>query len=145
MSEIKVLKPNGQWSEAIYGLDKVHLMKIAVQYEYTKTNYCIDESNDVDIYENDYTLRELEIDGQKFNARFIDRDPAIEHDICWPRFYQRKDLTKAKFLKVRLSTLIEIANNSTYLKSVYNKLIENAEVPTPTPEGYCLNFKFADE
>lgn len=120
-------------------------MKCAVQYEYTKTNYCIDESNDVDIYENDYTLRELEIDGQEFNARFIDRDPVIENNICWPLFYKKKNLSKAEFLKVRLSTLIEIANNSTYLKSVYNKLIEKAEVPTPTPKGYCLTFKFADE
>lgn len=143
MSKITVSKPNGQWSEPIYGLDKIRLMKSAIQYEYTATNYWYDRVCKTD-FGKDYTLCELEINGQEISARFMDEYPIIDDDkIIWSFF--NKDLTKAKFLKMRLATLKEMADNATYLKSVYNALIEMAEVPTPTPEGYCLTFRFEAE
>lgn len=143
MSKISVLKPNGQWSEAIYGLDKICLMKSAIHFEYTATHYWYDRVCNIDDYAKDYILCELEIDAQSVSARFMDDYPVEDNRIIWAFF--KKDLAKAKIFKMRLSTLKEMAEYATYLKPVYDVLIELAEIPTPTPEGYCLSFKFENE
>lgn len=147
MSKISVLKSNGQWSEPVYGLDKVHLVKCAIQYEYSKTNYWYERVCG-ERYPSNIELKELEINTKKITTDFMDECPVIENNsVDW--FYFKKysgiDLPKAKLLKMRLSTLEEMRNKAVLLSSMYDKLITSADIPSPTPEEYCLTFKFEEE
>lgn len=147
MSKISVLKSNGQWSEPILGLDKVHLMKSAIQHEYTKTEYWKERAYG-DKYADTCILEELEIDTMKIYTDFMDEYPVIENNIVNWFFFNKNagvDLSKAKLLKMRLSTLQEIVKYETLLAPIYDALIMAAEIPSPTPDEYCLTFKFEAE
>lgn len=147
MSKISVLKSNGQWSEPIFGLDKIHLMKSAIQHEYAKTKYW-KERVDGDKYADTCILEELEIDTMKINTDFMDENRVIENNIVNWFFFNKNagvDLSKAKLIKMRLSTLQEIAKHETLLTPIYDALIKAADIPSPTPNEYCLTFKFEVE
>ena len=146
MSKISVLKSNGKWSNPVYGLDKVHLMKSAIQSEYTKTDYWCERM--CDRVPSTIALNELEIDAEIITTRFMDECPVIEDSsVRWFYFnrYAGVELRKAKLLKMRLSTLQEIKKFGVLLSPIYDALIKAADIPSPTPHEYCLTFKFEEE
>lgn len=146
MSKISVLKSNGQWSNPIYGLDKIHLMKSAIQREYTKT-YILGEKEDVDFSTTMMTLEDLEIDTEIITTAFTGNLPVVSSNVNWYLFNKNAgvNLNEAKLLKMRLSTLQIIAKEEALLTPIYNALIKAAEILSPTPNEYCLLFKFEDE
>lgn len=170
MSKISVLTPLGQWSEPIVGLDKIHLLKEAIQFEFDILHAewkerrgckdaCIDY-DEVKLLDDEEELRradnhlelfmplcELEINTKKITKRSMNNNPTENPRIDWKYFKTTSgvDLSKAKLLKMRLGTLQQMADSATYLAPIYKELIAAAKVPSPTPEYYCLTFKFKNE
>lgn len=154
MSKIKVLTSSGQWSNEILGLDKVNLMKMAIQQEFTHVyaswkekyrDYC-DEDFSIEDFEYNMPLPELEIDCNVILKQMINDNSTSNGHVNWSYFTEQSgvELQNAKTLKMRLSTLQELADSSTYLSAVYKELIAAADIPEPT-SGHCLTFKFEEE
>lgn len=110
MSIIKVWTPKGNWStEEVCGLDKVHLIKCAVRsgVEYI----CSDGEPHFELKENELTESDLIGD---------------DLDRLDPRLY---NLSESKFFLMPLVVLKRMADSELYLREVYNRLLELAEVP----------------
>lgn len=110
MSIIKVWTPKGNWStEEVCGLDKVHLIKCAVRsgVEYI----CSDGEPHFELKENE--LIESDLIGDDL-------------DRLDPRLY---NLSESKFFLMPLVVLKRMADSELYLREVYNRLLELAEVP----------------
>lgn len=150
MSIIKVYTSNGNWSEAVVGLDKSRLIKDAIRsmclcYD-SRTKELIDEP-----------LKDFEIDGLGLSddfdrnaiERFVDDDgKIIDIDCFWRRFNSANkhvNVRDAKTFKLPLDTLKFISNKHRYLTPIYDEIISLALVPAPAPKDYCLLLKFEDE
>lgn len=170
MSKISVLTPLGQWSEPIVGLDKIHLLKEAIQCEFGvlyadwkeregRKDACIDY-DEVKLVDDEELLRkaenhpelfmplcELEINTKEITKRSMNDNPTENPRVDWKYFKTASgiELSKAKLLKMRLETLQKMADKATYLSPIYKELIAAAEVPSPTPVNYCLTLKFENE
>lgn len=154
MSKIKVLTSSGQWTNEILGLDKVNLMKRAIQQEFShvysswKEKYrdYRDEDFSGEDFEYYMPLPELEIDCKVILKQMMNDNPTSNEHVNWAYFskYSGIDLQEAKTLRMRLSTLQELADSSTHLSAVYKELIAMAEVSEPT-SNHCLMFKFEEE
>ena len=170
MSKISVLTHLGQWSEPIAGLDKIHLLKEAIQCEFdvlyadwkkregwkdAYTDYNdykeLDDEEMCKMRENRYEyfmpLCELEINTKEITKRSMNGNPTENPRVDWKYFKTASgiELSKAKLLKMRLETLQKMADKATYLSPIYKELIAAAKVPSPTPVNYCLTLKFENE
>ena len=126
MSIIKVWTPKGNWStEEVCGLDKVHLIKCAVRsgVEYI----CSDGEPHFELKENELTESDLIGD---------------DLDRLDPRLY---NLSESKFFLMPLVVLKRMADSELYLREVYKRLLELAEVPVGAGEDYNIMLKFENE
>ena len=126
MSIIKVWTPKGNWSkEEVCGLDKVHLIKCAVRsgVEYI----CSDGEPHFELKENELTESDLIGD---------------DLDRLDPRLY---NLSESKFFLMPLVVLKRMADSKSYLREVYKRLLELAEVPVGAGEDYNIMLKFENE
>ena len=126
MSIIKVWTPKGNWStEEVCGLDKVHLIKCAVRsgVEYI----CSDGEPHFELDNKALTESDLIGDG-------LDR--------LDPRLY---NLSESKFFLMPLVVLKRMADSKSYLREVYKRLLELAEVPVGAGEDYNIMLKFENE
>lgn len=126
MSIIKVWTPKGNWStEEVCGLDKVHLIKCAVRsgVEYI----CSDGEPHFELKENELTESDLIGD---------------DLDRLDPRVY---NLSESKFFLMPLVVLKRMADSKSYLREVYKRLLELAEVPVGAGEDYNIMLKFENE
>ena len=126
MSIIKVWTPKGNWStEEVCGLDKVHLIKCAVRsgVEYI----CSDGEPHFELKENELTESDLIGD---------------DLDRLDPRLY---NLSESKFFLMPLVVLKRMADSKSYLREVYKRLLELAEVPVGAGEDYNVMLKFENE
>ena len=126
MSIIKVWTPKGNWSkEEVCGLDKVHLIKCAVRFgvEYI----CSDGEPHFELKENELTESDLIGD---------------DLDRLDPRLY---NLSESKFFLMPLVVLKRMADSKSYLREVYKRLLELAEVPVGAGEDYNIMLKFENE
>lgn len=153
MSIIKVWSSNGNWSEGVDGCDKIHLMKRAVLNECIslRERYGKNISFDGRYYIGEYHDKEkhahvqeiiydtwLQIDNHAINpARLINYDMQID--------ISKLDFKNANFFKMRLTTLLDMAENEEIMSALYNELIEQAKVPEEVNGGYCLLFMFCEE
>ena len=166
MSRINVFTSCGQWSKTICGLDKVHLMRRAIKYEYVKTGYWekkTERESDLDLSglpddypleflrDDNYILSGLEIDLKTINANFMDGVSGLKYRskdyIDWHLFKEvtKIDLSKVQLFKMRLCTLQQMAEKDILASAMYKALIEAALIPSPTPDNYCLMFCFGNE
>lgn len=137
MANIRVWTSQGQWpKDVITGLDKIDLIKAIILKEYCPN------------YDEDYELPGLELDGKSISSEDFDAEAYDTNlDCFWGGFEsklraeKKTDLSKIRTLKVRLSTIKDMAAHS-YLSEAYNAIIAAACVPTPTPANYCLMLKF---
>ena len=109
MSIIKVWTPKGNWStEEVCGLDKVHLIKCAVRsgVEYI----CSDGEPHFELKENELT--ESDLIGDDLDRRD-------------PRLYR---LSESKSFLMPLVVLKSMADRKSYLREVYKRILELAEV-----------------
>ncbi len=126
MSIIKVWTPKGNWStEEVCGLDKVHLIKCAVRsgVEYI----CSDGEPHFELNQNELTESDLIGD---------------DLDRLDPRLY---NLSESKFFLMPLVVLKRMADSKSYLREVYKRLLELAEVPVGAGEDYNIMLKFETE
>ena len=126
MSIIKVWTPKGNWStEEVCGLDKVHLIKCAVRsgVEYI----CSDGEPHFELKENELTACVLIGD---------------DLDRLDPRLYR---LSESKSFLMPLVVLKSMADRKSYLREVYKRLLELAEVPVGAGEDYNIMLKFEYE
>lgn len=126
MSIIKVWTPKGNWStEEVCGLDKVHLIKCAVRsgVEYI----CSDGEPHFELNQNELTESDLIGD---------------DLDRLDPRLY---NLSESKFFLMPLVVLKRMADSKSYLREVYKRLLELAEVPVGAGEDYNIMLKFENE
>lgn len=126
MSIIKVWTPKGNWStEEVCGLDKVHLIKCAVRsgVEYI----CSDGEPHFELNQNELTESDLIGD---------------DLDRLDPRLY---NLSESKFFLMPLVILKRMADSKSYLREVYKRLLELAEVPVGAGEDYNIMLKFENE
>ena len=126
MSIIKVWTPKGNWSkEEVCGLDKVHLIKCAVRFgvEYI----CSDGEPHFELNHNELTESDLIGD---------------DLDRLDPRLY---NLSESKFFLMPLVVLQRMADSKSYLREVYKRLLELAEVPVGAGEDYNIMLKFENE
>ena len=126
MSIIKVWTPKGNWStEEVCGLDKVHLIKCAVRsgVEYI----CSDGEPHFELKENELTESDLIGD---------------DLDRLDPRLY---NLSESKFFLMPLVVLKRMADSKSYLREVYKRLLQLAEVPVGAGEDYNIMLKFENE
>ena len=126
MSIIKVWTPKGNWStEEVCGLDKVHLIKCAVRsgVEYI----CSDGEPHFELKENELTESDLIGD---------------DLDRLDPRLYR---LSESKSFLMPLVVLKRMADSKSYLREVYKRLLELAEVPVGAGEDYNIMLKFENE
>ena len=126
MSIIKVWTPKGNWStEEVCGLDKVHLIKCAVRsgVEYI----CSDGEPHFELNQNELTESDLIGD---------------DLDRLDPRLY---NLSESKFFLMPLVVLKRMADSKSYLREVYKRLLELAEVPVGAGEDYNVMLKFENE
>lgn len=136
MSKIRVWTTEGGWSKEFKGLDKIHLMKCAIE------DAC-------HICDKQGEYLEDPLKGFEFNAKAIDADGlytegdfAREHPV-WRRF--QLDFSSVDTFKVPLFFIENHDYKSGFLLPFYEDLIEAAKVPSPAPADYCLLFKFEDE
>ena len=123
---IKVWTPKGNWStEEVCGLDKVHLIKCAVRsgVEYI----CSDGEPHFELNQNELTESDLIGD---------------DLDRLDPRLY---NLSESKFFLMPLVVLKRMADSKSYLREVYKRLLELAEVPVGAGEDYNIMLKFENE
>ena len=152
MSSIKVWTSDGDWSEAVEGCDKVHLMKEAIACECSiakdnckgKKELCRDlfvgiiKEEDGSKTEKVFHMSCLQIDNKAIDvAELMDEE--------WKIDYYKLDFKNASFFKMRLSSLCKMAEVEERMSVVYNKLIDLAKVPEKRSEDYCLFFMFANE
>ena len=126
MSIIKVWTPKGNWSkEEVCGLDKVYLIKCAVSLgvEYI----CSDGEPHFELNHNELTESDLIGD---------------DLDRLDPRLY---NLSESKFFLMPLVVLKRMADSKSYLREVYKRLLELAEVPVGAGEDYNIMLKFENE
>ena len=126
MSIIKVWTPKGNWSkEEVCGLDKVHLIKCAVRFgvEYI----CSDGEPHFELNHNELTESDLIGD---------------DLDRLDPRLYR---LSESKSFLMPLVVLKRMADSELYLREVYKRLLELAEVPVGAGEDYNIMLKFENE
>lgn len=126
MSIIKVWTPKGNWSkEEVCGLDKVHLIKCAVRFgvEYI----CSDGEPHFELNLNELTESDLIGD---------------DLDRLDPRLY---NLSESKSFLMPLVVLKSMADSKSYLREVYKRLLELAEVPVGAGEDYNIMLKFENE
>ena len=126
MSIIKVWTPKGNWSkEEVCGLDKVYLIKCAVSLgvEYI----CSDGEPHFELNHNESTESDLIGD---------------DLDRLDPRLY---NLSDSKFFLMPLVVLKRMADSKSYLREVYKRLLELAEVPVGAGEDYNIMLKFENE
>ena len=129
MSIIKVWTPKGNWStEEVCGLDKVHLIKCAVRsgVEYI----CSDGEPHFELNHNELTESDLIGD----DLDLLDR--------LDPRLY---NLSESKSFLMPLVVLKRMADSKSYLREVYKRLLELAEVPVGAGEDYNIMLKFENE
>lgn len=129
MSIIKVWTPKGNWSkEEVCGLDKVHLIKCAVRsgVEYI----CSDGEPHFELNHNELTESDLIGD----DLDLLDR--------LDPRLY---NLSESKSFLMPLLVLKRMADSELYLREVYKRLLELAEVPVGAGEDYNIMLKFENE
>ena len=129
MSIIKVWTPKGNWStEEVCGLDKVHLIKCAVRsgVEYI----CSDGEPHFELNHNELTESDLIGD----DLDLLDR--------LDPRLY---NLSESKSFLMPLVVLKRMADSKSYLREVYKRLLELAEVPVDAGEDYNIMLKFENE
>ena len=126
MSIIKVWTPKGNWSkEEVCGLDKVHLIKCAVRsgVEYI----CSDGEPHFELNQNELTESDLIGD---------------DLDRLDPRLYR---LSESKSFLMPLVVLKSMADRKSYLREVYKRILELAEVPVGAGEDYNVMLKFENE
>ena len=126
MSIIKVWTPKGNWStEEVCGLDKVHLIKCAVR---SGVKYiCSDGEPHFELNHNELTESDLIGD---------------DLDRLDPRLYR---LSESKSFLMPLVVLKSMADRKSYLREVYKRLLELAEVPVGAGEDYNVMLKFENE
>ena len=126
MSIIKVWTPKGNWStEVVCGLDKVHLIKCAVRLG---VKYIGSDG------EPHFELNHNELTESDFIGDDLDR--------LDPRLY---NLSESKFFLMPLVVLKRMADSKSYLREVYKRLLELAEVPVGAGEDYNIMLKFENE
>jgi len=137
MSIIRVWTIDGEWSKEFKGLDKIHLMKSAIE---DACHIC-----------DKQTMEYLEdpLKGFEFNAKPIDADGLYEGDDSerenpvWRRLHL--DFSSVETFKVPLFFIEHHESKCGFLNPFYDDLIEASKVPSPAPADYCLLFKFDDE
>lgn len=153
MSSIKVWTSDGNWSEAVNGCDKIHLMQGAIKMECSLAReFCNEKRLELSLYEGrlekyddgyeEFVIAQsisgLQVDNNEiFLSRIIDSE--------WVVDIEHLGLSNARFFKMRLSTLHKMAEKEKMMSAVYNKLIHLAKVPEKVSEGYCLFFMFYHE
>lgn len=126
MSIIKVWTPKGNWStEEVCGLDKVHLIKCAVRFGVKYI--CSDGEPHFELNQNELTESDLIGD---------------DLDRLDPRLY---NLSESKSFLMPLVVLKSMADRKSYLREVYKRLLELAEVPVDAGEDYNIMLKFENE
>lgn len=130
MSIIKVWTPKGNWSkEEVCGLDKVHLIKCVVSLGVKYI--CSDGEPHFELNHNELT-----------ESDFIGDDLDLL-DRLDPRLY---NLSESKSFLMPLAVLKRMAADSkSYLREVYKRLLELAEVPVGAGEDYNIMLKFENE
>lgn len=129
MSIIKVWTPKGNWSkEEVCGLDKVYLIKCAVRFGVKYI--CSDGEPHFELNLN--ALTESDLIGDDLDL--LDRlDPRLYH------------LSESKSFLMPLVVLKSMAESKLYLREVYKRLLELAEVPVGVGEDYNIMLKFENE
>ena len=126
MSIIKVWTPKGNWStEEVCGLDKVHLIKCAVR---SGVEYICSDGEP-----------HFELDNKALTESDLIGDDLDRLD---PRLY---NLSESKFFLMPLVVLKRMADSKSYLREVYKRLLELAEVPVGAGEDYNIMLKFENE
>lgn len=150
MSSIKVWTSDGNWSEAVKGCDKIHLMKKAIELECSNLHHDCKKNRSLihakDIFVISCSDGEVEYycrSGLQVDNEVIDLDRLIDSE--WQIDFENVSLSDASFFKMRLSTLREMADAEETMSAVYNKLINLAKVPEKEAKNYCLFFMFANE
>jgi len=136
MSKIKVWTIDGEWSKEFKGLDKIHLMKCAIEDAYR----CCDEQGD---WPED-PLKDFEFNAKPIDAaELYEKDDPERKNPVWRRL--KLDFSSVETFKVPLFLIENYERESGFLNPFYEDLIEAAKVPSPAPADYCLLFKFEDE
>lgn len=136
MSKIRVWTIDGEWSKEFKGLDKIHLMKSAIE------DAC-------HICDKHGEYLEDPLNGFEFNAnpidadRLYDEDDSYRENPVWRRL--QPALSSVETFKVPLYIIKAFASECNSLTPIYEELIDAAKVPSPAPEDNSLLFKFEDE
>ena len=143
MSKIRVWT-DGRWSDEISGLDKVYLIKTAIQSQL----YLISYEDAVEALEgfeiNHYRVTDfLDKDGDYYNEDGIVNQKKEESFLNY--LNKKIPLSQVQSFITPLAVLKVMKTKEPSLAAIYEKIISATKAPIPTPKGYCLNIKFEDE
>lgn len=137
MSKIKVWTPDGEWSNEVEGLDKIHLMKKAIRMA---SNF-VEEIPD--------PFEGYEIDNGMISSDF-EMKPSIPdfYFDFWRNFNHANGgdiISKATNFKLPLCDFKSLIKYDSLCAPLYNELLSAAKIPATASKDYCLLFKFVDE
>ena len=131
MSKIRVWTPKGEWSEEVVGLDKVDFMGKAISDEHHNNSFLIKSE------------RKLFIDAMnKFEIDCKDIWEVYSYDDNGSWVLNPKSLAAATSFKMPLHTLESMIKQTPYLRDVYQKIVDLAQVPAGANADYCILLKF---
>ena len=134
----------GRWSEAIPGLDKVYLIKTAIQLRLWLTSYedAVSSLEGFEINGNPVSDKLEDHDSHYFADDIVDDE--LEKSVL-KMLYRQLHLHQATFFVFPLDVLIQMKKKDHSLSAKYDQIISAAKVPIPTPKGYCVLLQFKDE
>ena len=143
MSKIRVWA-NGRWSDEISGLDKVYLIKTAIQSQLYLISY-EDAVKALEGFEiNHYIVSDvLDKDGDYYNEDGIVNKENEESIL--KSLNRIIPLSQAKSFIMPLAVLEVMKKREPTLAAIYEKIISAAKAPTTDPSKYCVFLRFEDE